>query len=405
MLTVDTIIDRRILLEARSLRQAGWRVSIVAPNARSGEDQELSDQSSIHTAPAMQRLLGASYRFLRDRAPYREHVGPFVRRIGWRYFMDPERYHLGLFSRHMEKARADVVIAHDLPTLPPAAQLAARLRSALVYDSHELYPEQGFSPFELRRWTSLEAAHIGRCDAVITVNQSVADELTRRYGLGHVDIILNAEQRWTGETAHRHFHKKYRLPDDALVLLLQGGLSAGRNLEDLVLAMPHVKNPRVHLVLMGDGQVKEKLVQLTTAAGAPTKTHFHERLDQEVLLSRTAAADVGVIPYLSTSLNNHISTPNKLFEFIATGLPILASDLPEIRRFVSQWDIGLLADFHGPAAIGAAIDDMFSDPKRLLAWRENQKVAAATLNWDVEGLKYVNIIDRALRNHRAAERL
>src|SRR5690606_2613093 len=127
-----------------------------------------------------------------------------------------------------------------------------------VYDSHELYSEQEFSGWERARWTEIEAKYIPHCDVVITVNQSIARELGRRYGVSRVRVIANAERVWSAPPA-RIFHGLYQLPEEKKVLLLQGGLSAGRNLEVLLEAMRYVRNPDVVLVFLGDGALLEKL--------------------------------------------------------------------------------------------------------------------------------------------------
>jgi glycosyltransferase involved in cell wall biosynthesis len=126
----------------------------------------------------------------------------------------------------------------------------------------------------------------------------------------------------------------FGLPVDKRIVLLQGGLSAGRNLEVLVDAMHYVKDPSVVLVVLGDGLLLRSLQKMAQQEGLAGRVYFHAAVPQNELLELTAAADAGVIPYQATCLNNHYCTPNKLFEFIAAGLPILATDLPEIRRLV-----------------------------------------------------------------------
>lgn len=384
MLTTDVIVDRRILLEAESLRQAGWDVEIVAPHSGVGAVER--------KPPLAQKALGVLYRQIRDRLPFRETLGPKVRELGWRFVMDPEQYHLKLFAG-LAGAHADLVIAHDLPTLPPAFALADRLDVPVLYDSHELFVEQGFSAFEMKRWTEIERRYIARCAAVTTVNPSIADELETRYDIDGVKVVLNAEKAWAGEPLTGHFHRRFGLPAASKVLLFQGGLSADRNLENLVGAMRRVANPDIHLVMMGDGQIRTKLSRLAVDLGLADRVHFHPRVPQADLLAHTAAADAGVIPYLPVSLNNRYATPNKLFEFIAAKPPILASDLPEIRRIVSRYDIGLLADMGNERSIATAIDEMFRSSDRLAKWRENQAVAGRDINWEIEGAKFVKIAE------------
>jgi glycosyltransferase involved in cell wall biosynthesis len=174
-------------------------------------------------------------------------------------------------------------------------------------------------------------------------------------------------------------------------LLYQGGLSTGRQLEALVSAMALVQVTGVHLVILGDGPLQPALQKLAVAPGAQGRVHLHPAVPQSELLAWTAAADAGVIPYQPTCLNNLYCTPNKLFEFIAAGLPILASDLPEIRAIVAGHGIGQLADLSSPSAIAAAIDRFFADRRQLAIWRDASQKARGILNWDEEGRKVVRV--------------
>ena len=110
----------------------------------------------------------------------------------------------------------------------------------------------------------------------------------------------------------------------------------------------------------------------------------------------TAAADAGMIPYQATCLNNYYCTPNKLFEFIAAGLPILATDLPEIRRMVHEREIGLLGDTSTPKKLAALLDEFFSDEQRFAAWKVRVLMARQEICWEQEERKLVEIYE-ALR--------
>jgi glycosyltransferase involved in cell wall biosynthesis len=390
MLTKDAQIDRRILLEADSLEAAGWQVTILAmPHTVPDTDPRV-----VRLQPAAQRerLVLRLYRTARrllDDGP----VMRSLRAFAWRHLVDQEQLFIKLFAPVLPNHPAEVVVAHDLPMLPVAMHAAALHGAKVAYDSHELFAEQEFSTSEKRMWRALEARTIGRCDLVTTVNPSIARELQARYGLDRVGVIYNAERCGPLPARERRFHAAFGLPTVARVLLFQGGFSVGRQLEHLVAAMASVRTPDVHLVLLGDGQLRQPLQQQAAAAGLQGRVHLHPAVPQSQLLAWTAAADAGVIPYQPTCLNNLYCTPNKLFEFIAAGLPILASDLPEIRAIVSGHGIGQLADLSSTDTIARAIDEFFADPARLEAWRGAVLRARQFLNWDVEGAKVVQLYE------------
>lgn len=402
MVTFDRQIDRRILLEADSLQQAGWSVRILAAPADPGSPpddprvERIGGSAGESAIPRKEGLVLALYRLARRLLPMNGGLMLAIKRFAWRYVVRQDDFFMRLFQASVLARPAAVYVAHDLPMLPLGVLAKRQHGARLVYDSHELYPEQEFSARERRIWSQVEAAHIGEADAVITVNPSIAREMEARYRLAHVNVVYNAERLTAPPLRERRFHRAFGLPDGDRVLLFQGGLSAGRHIEVLVAAMQHVRTPGVRLVVLGDGQLSAALERIVAARGLRQRVHLHRAVPQADLVAWTASADAGVIPYQATCLNNHYCTPNKLFEFIAAGLPILGSDLPEIRAIVEGHGIGRVADLSDEHRMAAAIDAFFSDEARLAAWRSAAQAARQQVNWEVEGRKVVEIFE-ALR--------
>ena len=397
MLTPDRQIDRRILLQADSLEAAGWAVTIVAMplDKPVTEDFRVARIGAGTPQARRENLVLDAYRWIRGHLPMNGTLMRLMKKLAWRYLVDQESFYLRLFYGTVSRYSPAVVVANDLPMLPVARRLAAERGARLVYDSHELYCEQEFPGREKRRWADIEARHIGACDVVITVNQSIASELERRYGLHGVRVILNAERSEQAPLPTRRFHDVLGLDASRRVLLLQGGLSAGRNLEVLVDAMAQVRDPSVVLVVLGDGLLFKKLKQRAMAQTV-RRVYFLAGVPQQELLGWTAAADAGVIPYQATCLNNYLCTPNKLFEFIAAGIPVLASDLPELRKLVVGENIGLVGNMDSAEKVAALIDDFFGDPHRFAGWKHNLQDVRKRVCWEQEEVKLVDIY-QALR--------
>jgi glycosyltransferase involved in cell wall biosynthesis len=395
MLTPDRQIDRRILLCADSLEAAGWEVTIIAMplDEQTADDRRVVRIGSKTGTLNRENSVLDAYRWVRGHLPMNGRLMRWMKRLAWRYLVDQESFYSKLFYSTASQYAPRVFVANDLPMLPVASQLAQRCGAKLVYDSHELYSEQEFSDREKKRWTEIETKYIGACDVVITVNQSIADELEHRYGLSDVQVIYNAERSRNTPAVSRRFHEAFGLPVDKRIVLLQGGLSAGRNLEVLVDAMRYVKDPSVVLVVLGDGLLLRSLQKMAHQEGLAERVFFHAAVPQNELLALTAAADAGMIPYQATCLNNHYCTPNKLFEFIAAGLPILATDLPEIRRLVEGQQIGLVGDTGSPRKLAALIDDFFSDEQRLAAWKAQVAIVRQVICWEQEDKKLVEIYE------------
>lgn len=399
MLTADIKIDRRILLEADSLESQGWRVKIIAmPSGLKAPEGDARILRIVADGESKQRAFKILhfYSLLRQWLSQNGWLMQALKSIAWRWAVDQETYFANLFSITASRFSPTVFLAHDLPMLPVARVHSERCSAKLVYDSHELYSEQSFSTRVKARWAQIEAKHIGACHAVITINPSIARELEQRYGIPKVHVIYNAERSGAMIQRNRFFREFFRLRADDRILLFQGGLSAGRNLETLIEAMGYVRSPFVHLVIMGDGRFGAALAKKIRRLGISHRVHLHPAVPQNELLAATAGADAGVIPYQATCLNNYYCTPNKLFEFIAAGIPILASDLPEIRRIIETHHIGMLADLSSAEKTARSIDHFFSDAQRFKIWQEQVEKARSVICWEREAEKLVAIFE-ALR--------
>ena len=393
MFAMDRQMDRRIVLAAETLMGAGYSVRVFAP-ADGAPQTEPAWIERVKGDPAGLHGSGLSlYRLVRDRLP---RMRGLLRWITWRLQRRPARAFEALFADAIAKAPARVYIANDLPMLPVAIAAQARHGGRVVYDSHELYSEQEFSRHERRLWGCLEAELIARADAVITVNQSIGEELSRRYGIAPPTIVRNADRfRHPRSTADGGggLRASLNIPSKAVVFLYQGGLVPGRNLETLVAAFQEMRGQRAVLAMLGDGPLKAMLERRVQRMGIERQVKFHPAVPQEELLDLTAQADFGVIPYRDTCLNNALCTPNKLFEFIMARVPIFATDLPEVRSAITRYNIGLLGDTSSATTFAAGLRKAIQiAPALEREWRAGLEVAASELCWEREGEKYLAVV-------------
>jgi glycosyltransferase involved in cell wall biosynthesis len=391
MFTMDARIDRRIILEAETLIAAGLSVRILAPATVVASGPDRSFVERLESDPAPLRSIGLSlYRHLRDGL----NIPPAVlRALYWRVYRQPERFFLGLFSRPIATTAARLYVAHDLPMLPVALAAAHRHGGNVLFDSHELYAEQEFSRHERRMWNEVEARHIGRASTIVTVNRSIAEELAKRHGVGMPLVVQNCE-RWRPPpeaTRQRPLRQALGLSQDVPLVLYQGGLSATRNIATLVEAFAHIRHPAAVLAILGDGPDKQRLETRVRRQGLGARVRFHAAVPQDELPMMTASADLGVIPYQADCLNTRLCTPNKLYEFIMARLPIIATDLPELRRIVAGYGIGVVGDTGSPQAFAALIDDALEPAARQNAASRLER-AARELSWDREEAVYLQAI-------------
>jgi len=292
------------------------------------------------------------------------------------------------------RLRADVYHAHDLVTLP-VAWAAARARGAkLVYDAHELFteiPRLGPLPRRVFRW--IEAALIGRADRVITVNESIAAELSRRYGVPPPLVVMNCPRTagFVPQRATSPLRERIGVGSGVPLVLFQGMFMPHRGLENLVRAA--ARFARAHLVFMGWGPLLADLRRLAQETGIAERVHFTEGVPLADLLAFTSGADLGAIPYRNVGLNNYYTSPNKLYEYCAAGVPVVASRFPELTRVVDGLGIGRTFDPEDPVDIARSVDALLEDEPALRCVRENVARAAGRFTWENEAKKLLEVYE------------
>jgi glycosyltransferase involved in cell wall biosynthesis/SAM-dependent methyltransferase len=389
MLVPDDRIDRRVLLQARSLVAAGWRVRVVgapAPTPGDRHDEDAFPEVEIVRVDASRACVLPA-----DRLPPRIPAGE----RDWTDFYWLTNHYYALATERPFQ----VVVAHDLPVLPAAAMAAARHGAWLCYDAHELYPEQHhFGAERQERYRRAEAQLAPVADFVVTVNESIAAEMAQRYGIAMPSVVLNCPEvpSTLPKPRRGELHTACGIPANTRILLFLGALSLNRNLEALVAAMASVRTPDVVLVLVGPGDDKRRELEgIARGSGVlGTRVFFHPPVPQADVLRLTGAADAGVIPYPHIDLNSRLCTPNKLFDLLVAGVPILANDSPELRRFVPEQGVGMAWPFTDAAAIAAGIDAFFAHDHA--AYRRQLAAIGARFTWQNEGVKVVAAYEKLI---------
>ena len=258
----------------------------------------------------------------------------------------------------------DIIHAHDLPQLYGAVLAKRRLKVPLVYDAHEAYPEIDTLTPEQKAFLRIrEKKLIRETDQAYTVNPYIARFMEERYHHRPIKVIMNATEPPAGFVPGKHddrIRKRLKLGSDQQLLIFQGWMAnVGRGLAELVEGMGLVRE-NIHLVMMGYGDT-DFFKDIARKAGVEDRVHCLDPVPWEELIAWSAAADAGIIPYQPVDLNHRYCSPNKLFEFIAARLPILANDLPFLKEVVEGEGFGIARPLDTPESMAKAINEMF-DP-------------------------------------------
>lgn len=296
---------------------------------------------------------------------------------------------------------ARVYHASDLYVLPALARAARRHGGRLVFDARELYPHVASTrgrPWVSAFWRRLQHRYIRRADHVFTVSGRIADHLADAHGIPRPTLLPNVpppEAVPRTETLRRHAG----LGPEAVIVLHQGQMRADRGCHVLVEAVARV--PEAHLVFLGGGPEQPALAARAEALGLADRVRFVPSVPPDALLAVTAGADVGVTLLEDTCLNHRYALPNKLFEYLAAGVPVLGSDLPEVRDVVTGHDVGLVADAADPAAVAEALGRMVRDAAARARWAANAPAVFRTYDPVVALGRFADIYRGLLQSGRS----
>jgi len=353
----------RVDRAARTLAEEGWDVSLVA--IKDDETPSFEEREGY----VVKRVELTSRRWPRWTRPAR-----FVEAT-WRTF----------WAAYREDA--DVYDPRDIYPLF-VSWAASRLRGAVyVYDSDELNLYRNW-PWTSRTWWKVlaktyEGFFIRRSVANVTSDDGRADTLAETYGISRPTVVRNVPDRLDRVERDEGFRTE-ALGSARLLLIYQGILVPNRGLLELVEAMASLAE--CALALVGYGHLRPAIESRIAELGLGERVRVFDAVPQETMLRYTASADVGIIPIVGSCLSYVYAAPNKLFEDMMVGIPVVASDLPDMAEVVRRERVGtLISDPTDPASIVNAVRELIDGDEPLASVGARARDAAlARYNWDLE---------------------
>jgi len=350
-ITGNPAANSRALRQLGTFENMGLQVHVVSAGGASIPAGTL--QNAEHTAISLNRSGGPA--FFREVSHKMEDV---LRTIETRH------YH-----------------ASDLFVLGAVARTAGARARTYSYDARELYPHVASTrnrPWVRLWWHLVQSRYIRRSSAVFTVSGRIADHMARTHGIKRPIVVPNfPEMRPVAPS--EHLRREAGLAEDTPIILHLGQLQKSRGCDVLVRALRHCD--RGHLVFLGSGPEDRALRALARETGVSARTHFLDAVPPDTVLDAASSATVGVTLLQDTCLNHRYALPNKLFEYLAAGIPVLASDLPEISEVIRESGAGRVVHGASAAAVGGVLSEMLGDPERLREWRRNAERSRETFNW------------------------
>lgn len=359
----DLVTDRRVHKTCIALLKQGFEVSLVGRKMR--KSPELPDRE------------------------YKMHRMYLIFEKGPFFYAE---YNIRLFFYLLFRS-SDLYFSNDLDTLMPNFLIGRLKRKPIIYDSHEYFtetPEVVNRKLVKKIWKMIEKTFMPGTDETITVNESIAGLFNKDYGINPV-VIRNIPP--SVHSKSKKNRKDLGLPKKEKIAVLQGaGINIQRGAEELVEGMQYTND--ILLLIIGGGDVIDKLKKMVKELQLEKTVRFIPKVPFETLYQYTVNADIGITIDKNTNINYLYSLPNKLFDYIHAGIPILASRLPEIEKIIKQYEIGAFIESHEPEHIASCLNNALKQQDVLDRWKENLKFAKEQLNWEAEESKLINVLQK-----------
>lgn len=409
MIRVDMVVwndfqnDARVLKEAETLSAAGYDVTIHALHVpgltsvreRLGTGINVTRVSKSPMVTFFKMNSGCRNKSALVLQQSHSSLGAFVQAF---YLLGRAWAHLAL-AWNMIRNKPDVVHGHDVNTLPTAWFVAKVSGARLIYDAHEISTSrEGYSNFR-KLVGVVEKALMPRANGTVTTTEARAKFFARAYGIKRPIVLQNRPRQQPSIQSNR-IREELELSQPWPIIVYQGGVQSGRGLERLARVAANV--PNAYFVFIGGGRLDGSLRSIVSELGLEERVRFIPTVPLAELPRYTASADIGVQPIENTCLNHYTTDSNKLFEYVQAGLPVVASDLPEIRRVVRAHDLGLLVPAGNSDALTIALNELVADEGKRQYYAAQSRKAAAVLNWESQEHELLALYDRVLSDSASA---
>ncbi|MEP6952271.1 MAG: glycosyltransferase [Ginsengibacter sp.] len=355
----DVVTDQRVQKECNTLHEMGYQVLLIGRKSRNT--------------------------FLLNKFPYK--VVRFSNLFGRGPFMYLF-FNIQLFFYLLFK-KAGILWANDLDTLLPNFMISRLKGVQLVYDSHEYFTFSVYKKSSRKVWELLEGRLFPHLKNVITVNNSIKQAYEKKYKIP-ITVLRNVPYKFVKNKDDDDLV----LPPAKKILIMQGmGLNENRGAEEAVLAMQFLPDT-FNLYFIGGGTILDKLKKMVTDLNLSPKITFIDRLPYKEMMKYTRQCFLGLIFEKIFFTDQHMfALPNKFFDYIHAGIPVLSSKAVEIKLIIEKYQVGDFIESFEPNEIAEKIMEISKNEEAHNLWKHNTALASEELNWQNEEKILINFMN------------
>lgn len=350
--------------------------------------------NSLHRAGYEVTLVGRKRPFSKplSEQPYRQ-----VRLKGWfeKGFLFYAEYNLKLFFFLLTN-KFDLVNAIDLDSILPCYTVSKMRKKPIIYDAHEYFTEMEevvSRPGVKRVWEWIERETVPNIRHGYTVSEGYADLFKEKYGVAYEQV--------------RNVTKLQKMPDgpeqNEPYILYQGSVNVGRGLDVLIQAMHHVQGYKLYVC--GLGNLYDEMRTLVRTEGLEDKVEFKGYVEPDKLRIFTARAALGFTLFSNDGLSNQHSLANRFFDYLHHGVPQIAMNYPEYRRFNEKFEVAELLDDLNVEALSKAINKVLNNKEIHRNLQENCLKARSEHHWEKDEQRMLKVFEQAFSDYEASVRI
>ena len=289
-------------------------------------------------------------------------------------------------------SKASIIFAEDIYTLPFVVIFGKLKRAKIFYDSRELFSHlAGLKDKKIKQlfWKWIEKLFIKKSDYVIATGQMDTEYLKDEFKLNNTLLLRNLP-RYYKPSEKTDLHSQLGIDKNKKLLLYQGMLLKGRGIEKIFSVLNQLTD--CVFLIAGGGDFEKYYKNLAAEMNVTDQVYFLGKFKQEDLPKLTASVDVGFALIENLSKSYYYALPNKLFEYIMAEVPVIVSDLPQMKQVIEKYDVGFAVDYDDDSQIINVIKRLTEDKNLYESKKQNCHIASQELNWEKEVTTLLQIL-------------